>query len=162
MGRIGPKPEPTQLKIIKGNPGHRPLPKNEPKPKLAIPPCPDWLSINAQKIYWRIAEILMNSKTITVADGIALAMLSDSWAEFIEMRKYIQENGPTYSIDGRNGHQVKARPEVKIAADAWRRARQLLPEFGLTPSARSRIEALPDEEKNDPLAELLGGGNGQG
>jgi len=36
----GPPPTPTSLKILKGNPGKRPLNKKEPKPKLEIPTCP--------------------------------------------------------------------------------------------------------------------------
>ncbi len=50
----GPKPKPTHLKIVSGNPGRRPLPKNEPKPigDLNIPPA--WLT-EAQQAGWRYA-----------------------------------------------------------------------------------------------------------
>lgn len=37
----GPKPTPTALKVIRGNPGKRALPENEPTPQLgaAAPNC---------------------------------------------------------------------------------------------------------------------------
>ena len=33
----GPKPKPTRLKVLQGNPGHQKLPKNEPKPRPIRP-----------------------------------------------------------------------------------------------------------------------------
>ena len=44
-----PKPKPTKLKILEGNPGKRPLNLNEPKPKQVVPKCPDWLMDDARK-----------------------------------------------------------------------------------------------------------------
>ena len=47
MGRRGFAPEPTVLKVIKGNPGKRPLNVREPKPKPIKPTCPAWLDAEA-------------------------------------------------------------------------------------------------------------------
>ena len=48
MGRRGPTPEPTVLRMLRGNPGRRPLNDSEPQPeplseqdRRAI--CPAWL-----------------------------------------------------------------------------------------------------------------------
>ena len=53
MGRRGPKPTPTALKILRGNPGHRPINADEPQPKPAksLRP-PAWLDPKAARI-WR-------------------------------------------------------------------------------------------------------------
>jgi hypothetical protein len=32
MGRRGPPPQPTKLRLLSGNPGKRPLPRAEPQP----------------------------------------------------------------------------------------------------------------------------------
>ena len=41
MGRRGPPPEPTPLKLWKGNPGKRPVNTREPVPRRDSPQCPD-------------------------------------------------------------------------------------------------------------------------
>jgi hypothetical protein len=36
----GRRPKPTPVKVLTGNPGKRPLNKNEPRPDVLIPECP--------------------------------------------------------------------------------------------------------------------------
>ena len=48
----GRRPLPTQLKILHGNPGGRPLNRREPKPRSTAPRCPNWLSPEAKRA-WR-------------------------------------------------------------------------------------------------------------
>lgn len=45
MAITGPKPKPTAIKILEGNPGKRPLNLNEPKPQRIAPECPVYLFI---------------------------------------------------------------------------------------------------------------------
>ena len=45
----GRKPKPTRLKIIQGNPGKRPLNKNEPQPERRLMRAPSHLSEEAKK-----------------------------------------------------------------------------------------------------------------
>jgi phage terminase small subunit len=53
----GPKPKPTELKIIEGNPGKRPLNKNEPRPPRLSPQCPNWLLPEAKKEWKRLGRL---------------------------------------------------------------------------------------------------------
>lgn len=48
----GGKPIPSYLKIVRGNPGRRPLNESEPKPVGNLDVPPDWLTA-AQKEGWR-------------------------------------------------------------------------------------------------------------
>jgi P27 family predicted phage terminase small subunit len=52
---------------------------------------------------------------------------------------------------------IKANPAVAMLADADRRFKSYLVEFGLTPAARSKVNTLPDEEegRKDPLAQYF-------
>ena len=43
MGKRGPRPRPTALKLARGNPGKRRLNTDEPKPRTGVGDCPDWL-----------------------------------------------------------------------------------------------------------------------
>src|SRR5262245_15675518 len=51
-GQRGQAPMPTRLKILRGNPGRRPLNDAEPKPEAGIPKCPSWLS-RKEKAEWK-------------------------------------------------------------------------------------------------------------
>jgi P27 family predicted phage terminase small subunit len=85
-------------------------------------------------------------------------LLVDAYAEWRELRLAVESEGRTYesgSLQG--GRMVRSHPAVQQLADAWRRVRLALGEFGLTPSSRSKV-AAGGEEDEDPLEEFLGGG----
>ncbi|MGE2361204.1 P27 family phage terminase small subunit [Escherichia coli] len=49
---------------------------------------------------------------------------------------------------------IKAHPAAAMKADAWKRIRAMLAEFGMSPASRAKVNtAGPDNV--DPLAELL-------
>ena len=50
----GRKPTPTQVKILRGNPGRRPLNEGEPQPAPLAPSCPPELSPTAKDEWNRI------------------------------------------------------------------------------------------------------------
>lgn len=99
--------------------------------------------------------MLSRLKLLTEADEDALAFLADAYAEYIECRGVIRKKGRTYStVTLTGGEMVRPRPEVMMAADAWRRVHRMLVEFGLTPSSRARVSVSGGEEK-DPFEEFL-------
>ena len=52
-----------------------------------------------------------------------------------DARQYLDSNDWVYVVTGRNGAQVKSRPEVAQLNDDWRKWRSLVGEFGLAPAA---------------------------
>lgn len=171
----GRPPKPTALKLLHGNPGKRPLPANEPQPPADGVKVPTWLKGRARRLWRQIEPILADMRVLTVADTQALALLCDALAEYVEAREVVRKTGMTYESvrvvgttrddDGNEvpitSTMVRQRPEVAIAADAWRRANQMLQQFGLTPSSRAKVPAQPKEEV-DPFEELFGGNRGTG
>uniref|UniRef100_C5CJP3 Phage terminase, small subunit, P27 family n=1 Tax=Variovorax paradoxus (strain S110) TaxID=543728 RepID=C5CJP3_VARPS len=161
----GRPPKPTHLKVVSGNPGKRALNKREPKPKREVPSCPAYLS-DVGKVAWgRLGVLLDRMGVLTEADGPALERLCDCYSEILECRELIKEHGRTYSTIRGIGDErspveqvlMKANPAVAMLADADRRFKSYLVEFGLTPAARSKVNAAPDDDKKkDPLAEFFG------
>ncbi|QRF55750.1 phage terminase small subunit P27 family [Variovorax paradoxus] len=151
----GRTPKPTHLKVVSGNPGKRAINKREPKPKREIPSCPAYLS-DVGKVAWgRLGVLLDRMGVLTEADGPALERLCDCYAELLELRDSLSSQGRTYETDG---GLIKANPAAAMFADADRRFKSYLVEFGLTPAARSKVQAAPDDDKDkkDPLAEFFG------
>src|SRR5690348_4755966 len=58
MGARGPKPIPTNLRVIQGNKGKRPLPRNEPRPPTNMPEPPPYVSGYARQEWDRLADSL--------------------------------------------------------------------------------------------------------
>jgi len=161
----GRRPKPTHLKVVTGNPGKRAINKKEPKPAREIPSCPAYLSDTAKVAWGRLSVLIDRMGILTEADGAALERLCDCYAEILECRELIAKQGRTYSsIRGIGGEDseieqvlMKANPAVAMLADADRRFKSYLVEFGLTPAARSKVHAKPDDdEKPDPLQEFFG------
>lgn len=142
----GRSPKPTSLRVLEGNPQHRPMPKNEPKPRLITPIVPAHLDAFARE-HWDalVGELELVPGLLTVVDGGALSLLCQAWSEWRSADAAIQEHGLT--VENKQG--MFARPEVRIRDTAAKRYRALASEFGLTPSSRSRINVGSGQEAVD-------------
>ena len=155
-----PKPKPTKLKILEGNPGKRPLNLNEPKPLQIALECPDWLLDEAKKEWKRLAPELERLGLLTIIDKIAFAGLCQSYAKWKAAEEFIKKNGTTYRIPkmDKSGKVVSVYiapfPEVAIANQSLRQIKSFASEFGLTPSSRGGIY-LPGETLDDEFEALL-------
>lgn len=146
---------PTAIKIAMGNPGKRPLNKNEPQPAKTIPPCPPGLSAESSAAWGRLSVLLHNLGVLTELDAMALERLCDCYAEILSCRRLIKKNGRTYKTIGTTGSVViKANPAVGQLSDADRRFKGYLVEFGMTPAARTKVRVEGEKEK-DPLDEFF-------
>jgi P27 family predicted phage terminase small subunit len=146
---VGRKPKPLQLRIIEGNPGHRPLQKNQPKPTPVAPSRPAGLKGEAKREWCRIVPELERLGLLTVIDRAALAGYCQAWARAVAAEKVLAEKGQVKETP--NGY-LQQRPEVSIAFKAWQLVRAFAAEFGLTPSARSRLSVQkPEDDPEDDL-----------
>jgi P27 family predicted phage terminase small subunit len=108
------------------------------------------------KEYWQeIGGILLQMKLISYADTAAMTLLCDVLAQWVSVRVTIAKRGRVYELLSDGGKVYRARPEVAMEADLWRRASRMLVEFGLTPASRSKVSALGAPEEKDPLSALL-------
>jgi P27 family predicted phage terminase small subunit len=153
MAKTGPKPTPTRLKRLKGNPGKRPLPKNEPQPDkpARVPMAPRHLDKIAKKEWRRMARELHKLGLLTALDTTALAGYCVAYSTWVMATEKIQKHGVL--IKTPNGYPVQS-PFLQIANRAASEMRTWLVEFGMTPSSRSRVTVEPKEDK-DPFEEFL-------
>lgn len=155
MATRGRKPKPTNLKILEGNPGKRPLNQNEPKPIGNLPLCPDWLEDEA-KIEWdRMAPIMGQLGILSELDMTAFAGYCQSYARWKEAEEFLTQHGSIVKTP--NGY-LQQVPQVSIAQTNMKIMLKFCAEFGLTPSARSRIvSGDKDKADMDEMEELLRG-----
>ncbi len=152
MGMRGPAPAPTALKIIRGNPGKRALPKNEPKPQLTDRPYqPDDLDEIAREEWSRLAPILFRCRVLTEADYLVLAMICRLESRRKKAQLKINEFG--MAVKGPNGGPV-INPFIRVAQECENQLRPLLREVGITPSSRSGVTTVSESAPSSPWAKL--------
>lgn len=153
----GRRPKPTALKLVTGNAGKRAINKTEPKPAREIPSCPAHLSDSGKVAWGRLSALLDRMGVLTEADTFALERLADCYTDILECRLLIARDGRTYTTDSVGGRLIKTNPAVNQLRAADAQFKSYLVEFGLTPAARSKVHATPDDEdKQDPLSEFFG------
>jgi P27 family predicted phage terminase small subunit len=136
VGKRGPAPKPTALRLVDGDRADR-INLNEPAPAATRPQCPADASDDVRAIWsYTVAEL--------ESMGIAYAADRDSIICYCEAvvthRKAsaVLAKSPVL-IKGVYGTLVR-NPALQVQRDAAMTVRMFAQEFGLTPSARSRIE----------------------
>ena len=138
MAQRGRKPKPTALKVLEGNPGKRPLNLYEPAPESKLPECPAWLEEEAKAEWERLAVPMHNLGLLTELDIAAFAAYCQAYARWKEAVEFISQHGSI--VKTKNGFWQQV-PQVTISHANQKIMLQAAAEFGLTPSARSRIIA---------------------
>jgi len=156
----GAKPQPTALRVLRGNPGKRPLPKNEPQPLLALEPPepPAFLDGDAADEWRRVVVDLVAMNLLAMCDANVLAAYCVAFARWraaetsIAERKLAGRADRGLTIDG----GTKQSPLVRIAAQAAADMVKYAAEFGLTPSARVRLAARPVANSGEGQSKFAG------
>ena len=139
MGLRGPAPRPTALRILDGNPSKEPINLAEPKPRVTRMRCPSWLMPEAKKEWRRIVPELRRLKLLTMVDRSGLMGYCQSFARWKQAEEVLTTEGLIFKSET-TGY-VQQRPEVSISQKQLALMRAFLHEFGLTPSARTRLVA---------------------
>lgn len=155
MAIRGRKPKPTNLKVLEGNPGKRPLPTNEVKPQKKAPRCPQWLEEDAKREWKRMGKILEQMGLLTEMDMTAFAGYCQAYARSKEAEEFLSKHGSILKTP--NGY-LQQVPQVSISQTNLKIMLKFCEQFGLTPSARNRLATMDSEVGNgDEMEDLLGG-----
>lgn len=158
MGRRGPPPKPTHLKVIAGNPGKYPLNKREPQPRKAVPRCPDWLPEEA-RVEWRwMTRELKAMGLLSAVDKHALINYCQTWAQWRAAVAFVEKHGESHPIRSEDGkiRCFQQFPQVAIARNHLLVLRAYQQDFGMTPAARSRIQVGAPVEESEKAKRYWG------
>jgi len=148
----GRKPKPTRLKLIEGNPGKRPLNLREPHAQPKAPTCPAHLSPTAKAEWKRLCSELFYLGILTAGDRAAMAAYCQSYGRWVEAEKRLAETPTLIKLP--SGY-IQQSPWLTIANKQLELMHRYMSELGLTPTARTRVEAVPPAHSR--FAGLLGG-----
>jgi P27 family predicted phage terminase small subunit len=148
----GRRPKPSALKKVTGNPGKRAVNENEPKPLACVPTFPEHLDIEARAEWERITPELVKLGILARVDRAALSAYCMAWSRWVDAETNLKKFGAV--IKTPKGYPIQ-NPYLGIANTAIDIMRRFLIEFGMTPSSRSRINAVQTpEQSSDPWDHL--------
>ena len=152
----GPKPVPTNIIKLTGNPGQRPLPTAEPKPRSRKPSPPAHLNEDAKAEWFRIEDELDAIGILSGLDRSALGAYCQAygrWSQAERALSKMKNNADGLIIKTVSGNMIQ-NPLVGVANKAMADMVRYAAEFGMTPSSRSRI-TTSEQIEADPAAEFL-------
>ncbi|TDQ01260.1 phage terminase small subunit P27 family [Labedaea rhizosphaerae] len=135
MGKRGPAPKPTALRVLHGDRPDR-INNDEPLPAEGGITAPDTLSDDARAAWDRLAPDLIACGVLTAWDVDGFAMVCEALARYRAATKLV--NGSALLVQGANGF-VK-NPALVVQREAEMTFAQLGARFGLTPSDRSQLK----------------------
>lgn len=162
MAPRGRKPKPTHLKLIEGNPGKRAIPKGIEIQPTATPNPPSFIVGYAREEWERIAASLAPTGMLTDVDLAALASYCQSYAIWRQATEAINKMAASDMLTGglmiktSNGNAIQ-NPLVGTANKAASDMVRYAAEFGMTPSARSRLALDAPGAPASKFAGLIGG-----
>ena len=146
MATRGRKPTPTHLKLVRGNPGKRALPKNGTEIPVVVEEVtpPEFLSTDAKVEWGRMIGALVTLKLVSKLDRAALAAYCQAygrWAQAERALATMAEKDPVAAglLIKTTGQNVVQSPLVGVANKAMSDMVRYAAEFGMTPSARVRL-----------------------
>lgn len=141
MGRRGPAPTPSPILRLRGTLRNDRV-RNEPAVPGGKPVCPTWIDDEAKAAWKQLLPLLTQMGVLTRIDRNALTRYCQLWSRWKKAELFIQKHGDTYPLKDDQG-KIKCLqqfPQVAIAHKLAAALTRLEQEFGMTPSARSRIQ----------------------
>ncbi len=102
-----------------------------------MPHCPAHLDADARTEWDRLAPILLRMDVLTEADYIALSSLCQTYSTMVKAQEQLNKTGILFKTP--SGY-VQQSPLIGIVNSCMEKIIMLCREFGLTPSARVRVQ----------------------
>lgn len=114
------------------------------------------LSTEGKKHWPLFREMFKNWPVVAETDIVALQRMVECYAEVRIHMRTLEKEGWTLISSTRHGDNERAHPASGMLADADRRFRAYITDFGLTPTSRSRAKGDGNGNKTkDPLDDFL-------
>ena len=143
MSKPGPRPLPNSVKAARGTLRKHRMTPGSPVPKPGTPSAPDFLTADARREWKRLVPLLRARGLLELVDRAALACYCSAWGDIVDASRVIAEQGSTCSSPR---GQLVSHPDLRRLEKARQTLRQFASEFGLSPSARTRVQATITRE----------------
>lgn len=151
----GRKPKPTATKEANGAYRKNPQRRNkaEPSPPSGEPQMPAWIAEDdiAKSCWDYTVRIVREMRLLSEADAHPIAGYCSDFAQWFRLRAIVSGG----DVARMTGEGDKVRVEAVQVHKYQDRMAKFWAEYGMTPSARSRLIANQAEDTEDPYSELI-------
>ena len=140
MGRRGPAPTPTKVKILRGETRPSRVNYNEPIPSADVPAMPPDMDAEAKAVWRRVISGMGHLGVIRVPDSDILRCYCEAVSRYAQAARLYAGSGP---LVRRDGGLVK-NPLHQVIRDDGEQIRLFARELGLSPSARVGLRVVPE------------------
>lgn len=136
---------PTQIKVLEGSRirTDRDALKEQAKPPLEMPPCPDWLDAKARKLWHKIGPQLVSLGLLSVIDGDIFGGYVETATRYGEVCEKLDSIEKMMATTP-NGFEVQS-VLFQLRNTLQKQLVALGREFGMTPAARSSIKVNTEQ-----------------
>lgn len=155
MGKRGKPPRPARLRLLDGAQASK-VNLNEPIPRSGKIDCPEHVSDSVRVIFDRVVADLEAMHIASPTDVDSIVAYCEAVEKHREASVLLAKS--SMLIRGMHGNLVK-NPALQVQRDSAQLVRQFAQEFGLTPSARARIDSERGRSSDDfenPFASTSG------
>lgn len=160
MGLRGPRPQPTAVRELHGDPGKRGRAAGEePRPAPAAPKMPRGLPREARAFWRRYAEGLAGLGLLTDVDTPAFTMMAMHWQVCQDaMREMAGKAGGVLELTAEDEDGLERKhPLLQVLRDNSAAFLRYAAHFGMSPSARAGMRVEPPAVA-DPYEQFLSRG----
>lgn len=136
----GRKPKPTQLRLDQGNPGRKKISPDEPTPNIIAPKCPHHLTPFAKREWNRITPLLLKLGLLSQLDMASIAAYCQVYDRWRKAETKVRRHGELIVINSMG--YLQQNPWLNIANKSLDQMKVFYAEFGLTPSARTKLRVM--------------------
>lgn len=155
MGTRGPKPLPDNVHRLNGNPSKKKLAvlHDGSRIPVEIPDCPTHLCAAAKKEWKRITVELERLGLIAKIDRAALGAYCAAYARWEAAEKKLNKEGIDSLVYKMPSGYEQTSAWLQISNRSLEIMYKFLAEFGMTPSARSRVSVTVQQDLfNEPVS----------
>lgn len=136
---------PTQIKVLEGSRirADRDALKEQARPALEMPPCPEWLDAKARKLWHKIGPQLVSLGLLSVIDGDIFGGYVETAARYGEVCERLDSIEKMMATTP-NGFEVQS-VLFQLRNTLQKQMVALGREFGMTPAARSSIKVNTEQ-----------------
>lgn len=136
----GRKPQPSRLKILRGNPGRRPVNPAEPQHAALDPAVPVELVDAIARAEWiRVAALLAAHGQVTTVDRATLIGYCVKYGQWQALER--EAATQSFIVKSPKGYPFP-NPALGMANSALALVLKAAAELGITPSSRSRVHLV--------------------
>jgi P27 family predicted phage terminase small subunit len=155
----GRKKIPTNIHLLRGNPGKRQIPETAEmqfEEVIEIPEPPDALCEIGKEEWRRIVPELTQAKLLKKIDTTSLTAYCSVYAKWIAAEK--EMGGQKITVSSPNGW-IMPNPLLSIIDKYLKQMRSYFSEFGMTPAARAKLPKVevPKTPQGSGLQGFLNG-----